>query len=683
MINELYMLSKAMEKCELQVPHWNRKYKPIPNITKKAPCICINILNGEVTKISEVNKELGNKLRKYGNNQGTYPCMNIAPLYRITDSDIKKEIERIKPEELNDEYLRKIRGWCTQYNWNDKFKNKYKISMCDVPDELREIIGDYTPLNILMEETDRMRDCTHMHEQLKKTVFKMLEQRENISIAFKVLFHYGSDEKKAADDYGTLSVALESERLLDDGIAVVSEKFVKDLNNELVRSEMAKDGIYDLNDNDAFGNPFKEVNEPMPEVKLAGGFDVKLRSMFKEQHCQTRYNRKEDASYPISKNMRMRLQAALDWLGSTENKGKTWVNTDKNEILFVYPSELLNEGSSYTAMFKMPENNALTFQKHAEVLIKDLKKGTTVINDFRSNILNMFMLRKVDKARTKVVYTRQTNADELQLCCENWQNGFLNNLPKFPFGKICVPYPMQISDILNKFWKQDGKLVADKFKPIPKYHGVELLFEADRYVKNDLHILIKNAINIGPFLGILSAKGDKDNDIWKNIRYMIALAGFLLYSNGSGKDEYMEKLPYTYGQLLKVSDELHIMYCRTVRNGDIPVQLAGGSLFQAATEVPVRTLSILGQRMNPYIVWARSYSNKNVMDKGKESWRARWLLSLYERMAGKIYDSWTDKIKFTDEDKAEFFIGYLAAFPKNENVRSQLINNEQEENENE
>ena len=53
MINELYMLSKAMEKCELQVPHWNRKYKHIPNITKKAPCICINILNGKVTKISE------------------------------------------------------------------------------------------------------------------------------------------------------------------------------------------------------------------------------------------------------------------------------------------------------------------------------------------------------------------------------------------------------------------------------------------------------------------------------------------------------------------------------------------------------------------------------------------------------------------------------------------------------
>ena len=34
----------------------------------------------------------------------------------------------------------------------------------------------------------------------------------------------------------------------------------------------------------------------------------------------------------------------------------------------------------------------------------------------------------------------------------------------------------------------------------------------------------------------------------------------------------MNKFPYQYGQLLKVSDELHSLYCNVVRNGDVPPQ---------------------------------------------------------------------------------------------------------------
>lgn len=65
--------------------------------------------------------------------------------------------------------------------------------------------------------------------------------------------------------------------------------------------------------NDAFGIPFQAIEEPMPNVKLAGGFDVALRTMFKKQRCQTRYGKIENASYPISPQMRMGLQAALEW----------------------------------------------------------------------------------------------------------------------------------------------------------------------------------------------------------------------------------------------------------------------------------------------------------------------------------------------------------------------------------
>ena len=54
----------------------------------------------------------------------------------------------------------------------------------------------------------------------------------------------------------------------------------------------------------------------MPKVKLAGGMEVTLRTMFKGQPCQTRYGRIESASYPIATNVRKEIQAALEWLGN-------------------------------------------------------------------------------------------------------------------------------------------------------------------------------------------------------------------------------------------------------------------------------------------------------------------------------------------------------------------------------
>jgi hypothetical protein len=78
----------------------------------------------------------------------------------------------------------------------------------------------------------------------------------------------------------------------------------------------------------------------------------------------------------------------------------------------------------------------------------------------------------------------------------------------------------------------------------------------------------------------------------------------------------MENNPYLIGQILKVSDELHTLYCKVVRGGDVPPQLAGNSVFIAATETPVQALSQLRLRMNPYIAWAKQYRTKSVDEKG-------------------------------------------------------------------
>jgi hypothetical protein len=674
-----------MEKKGIQTMNWHRKYKPIPNIKSNAPCIKICLSNGTVTSLDMIPKELGAQLRKYGTNQGSYPCMNLTPLYRVTDEKEKEEISAIIRGVRDLDNVERIHSWCTENNWTPNFLKKYRISMEQTPKEMKELLKDneYSPLQILMEETGCFAENpSFFHRELEKKAFQMLERKEKVSLALTVLFHLGNAQKNAKDDTGSLSIALESQILLDEGTPAVSMLFTEKLNSRLIQAEGKKQEM-PTELTDAFGIEFAPLEEPMPEVKLAGGFAVQLRTMFKEQHCQMRYRNIENASYPISPAMRKNLQAALNWVGAREQEEITWINIDKNEILFAYPYHLPDKSISFTRSIKRIRNDERSFKSQAEQFLKELKESREPGTDSRADYINYFILRKVDKARTKVVYTYQANAYEMELCAEEWNVGCQNNLPLFPFGAVYVPFPIDVADILNNNWKQDGTLVSNKYKPIPQYHGMELLFRQDIKIYRDLHLLVQNGEQLATYLG-RSNIDHKDVPILWKVKGMLALMGLLLYRTGIRKEYYMEGMPYLYGQLLKISDELHAMYCYAVRDGNLPAQLVGGSLFRGASDAPVRTLQVLGQRMAPYIIWAKSYQSKKETKEKAESWRAGWLLALYEKTATQLKENWTSTVHFNDEEKAQLFIGYLAAFPKKERKNESTITDDlKEENKHE
>lgn len=51
MINELYRLTVALDQADIATEHTHPKYKMIPKVTKKAPCIHIILDNGQLYKI--------------------------------------------------------------------------------------------------------------------------------------------------------------------------------------------------------------------------------------------------------------------------------------------------------------------------------------------------------------------------------------------------------------------------------------------------------------------------------------------------------------------------------------------------------------------------------------------------------------------------------------------------------
>ena len=667
MINEMYTLSEALAGANIETYQWHQKYKPIPNIRANAPCICITLSDEKVSKISILDTKYGTILRKYGSNQGSFPCMNLASLYRITDDTIKKSIAGIMshPETLNAAMLQEVKNWCTENNWSKKFQGKYKVSLDNTPAQLRKIAPGYAPLQALLAEVEEYKNPNVFHTELENAIWRMLERRENVQAALTLLFYLGKPAEDAEDDFGSLSIALESTSLIESGIPAISEKFVTGMNQCLLNAEAAQQPSGQTDTIDAFGIPFMADETPMPSVKLAGGFDATIRTMFKEQRCQTRYGRIDSASYPISPDVRGKLQAALAWIGDRDREDKTWTNSDKNEILFVYPMAAPDYNISYISPFKRLRNETIQFTTKAEQFTQQLRKTRKPGTDSHAEGIQIFVLHKIDKARTKVVYTRQTDPDELEQASEAWTLG-CTNLPKFPFGAPEVPYPLDIADTLNRPWKQSGELATDRFKPIPRYHGMELLMEPAMSVCSDFHLLAENAVMLSAYLGNLSATKDWYHPRWNDAKNILALLGLFLYRNGIRKDDYMDNLPYLYGQLLKAADELHVLYCKVVRKGEIPPQLAGGGLFLAAVEAPVRTLNVLSQRIAPYYQWAKSYRLQGIQIEGQESWRAGWLYRLCEDITEKIKQNWTMRTRFNEEEKAQMFIGYLAAFSKSE-----------------
>lgn len=195
------------------------------------------------------------------------------------------------------------------------------------------------------------------------------------------------------------------------------------------------------------------------------------------------------------------------------------------------------------------------------------------------------------------------------------------------------------------------------------YEGIGLFLHRaqHRLLLHELHILVQHGMPLFIHAGPLLHSGRKCSRV-AQLEQILPVLSMLLFFSGNRKDDYMEATPYLMGQLLKASDELHALYCKVVRNNQIPPQLVGSALFVAASETPGRTLSQLSVRMVPYLSWAKQYRTKNEDSSGL----AGWYLKVFEQIANKLATEYSVPMRWSDAQKAQLFIGYLASFPKQE-----------------
>ena len=122
----------------------------------------------------------------------------------------------------------------------------------------------------------------------------------------------------------------------------------------------------------------------------------------------------------------------------------------------------------------------------------------------------------------------------------------------------------------------------------------------------------------------------------------------------------MKESPFLLGRCLRITDEIHRLYCKVVRKKDLPPELCGSALLVSMKESPATTLSQLAMRSAPYIKWARGGS-----EKGDKSGLVWYWLKQWEETADQLHTlTWPKRL--IPEERAQIFLGYLASFPKSE-----------------
>lgn len=696
MINELVKAASSMKDAGITPENWHPKLKALPKASKKSPCLRVWLTDGgHVKDIELLRQEQVVQLRKYEPDLGkSLPGFNVRPLYRIVKSDdeIRNSSRGQEGEKLKIEWTKEFLYRHPDDQSKDDFWNKTRKTLCQcfgrVCEDLKSIYKD----ELTNDET-----LVRLLDAVSKIDVDQFQKEYSDAVRYKVksgelpllsLCYFVTVVKKREEDENsrtpvpTFSVFLDIKNYAEYPVA--DRKTMVRLNALLINRDNAE-GVFDADDNsetDAYGLDTHQKEKKFPGVTLPFLGGVILRSQAKTIPAQKRYHQCESETFPVGVTSRQRVKAALEWLSSIEHDGETYGVAGDNELLFAYPKVLPKNKIPLAMMVgAQPDINLQTekFELIAKSVIEQLKGLGRTADDAE---IEIFSLRKTDKARTKVVYYRNVTVASLEAASFAWHDG-CQNIPMLDIrdwsdGKrkekekphpIRVEYatifPIKLHRFLNTVWKRNGDQ-AGKVKAFQPSDGLKLLLDVSCTVLAS-YMMQRFMLNAqGYFLHLcrthcrVDKKGRQEISNLPDKKYYPGILGLLLFKLGKGRDKYMKESAFLLGRCLRVADEVHRLYCEVVRN-DLPPELCGSSLLVGMMESPSSTLSQLALRSAPYVKWGRGGSDKG--DKGGLVW---YWLRQWEEINDQLRAlEWPKRM--TPDERAQVFLGYLSKPPKKDN----------------
>lgn len=670
MLNELRDLARSLKKAGIGQEDWHSKFKKCP---KYKGFWVYPSVGGRVERIEPVGSGIRlDDLRKWERNQGwSFPVFNVSPLYLATDrkmvAEMKKRIgknETFSEVEINATIAKCNSLW--DENTEAKVENSVQRTAGEVKDMLSDVPAKFRALSDLIGRAEKMNFNT-LRDDVKRLTIEGLSAGK-IEF-FDILFQGPANVQFilelhdwAEQGYEYPATHREVQKWMNGMFLAHGQKMLEDVPSST----------------DAFGEDAAGKDEQkFPEVRLPVLGNVKLRSMFKDIPAQTRYGMIEAESFPAGDKVRKEMKSALEWLSNNERKGKTWCDltkrTNKATLLFAYPTEMPGLAPELAGLLGGTDDNAedpdgVRFSAIAGRVTETLKG---IARGRPDSDIRIFVLAKMDKARTKVLASRRYTAKHMIDAAEHWQEG-CRNIPVIrvrQFGKEkgktlwsepIVPFPAELVWCLNTAWRRQ-RTYAEAVHGYSINDALSLLLdeghETQRLALRAIDTIVRNS---SPLILAVGQENHFarvfiiDRKFSKQPVLLPSIMGLLLYKlNIDMKGGYMSSPAFLVGQFMSLADKLHLKYCEHVRKNQIPPQLVGNALMSTALEEPVKALSMLSQRILPYQAWA------NTMKEGEDIGLVRYFLGQLGEVSDKLKDLDIPS-QCTHAEKAQILLGYLA-----------------------
>lgn len=448
-----------------------------------------------------------------------------------------------------------------------------------------------------------------------------------------------------------------------------------------------------------------------PQPNLPGIGETYIFSRNKEIPSVARYGRSAASSFPVGDELVQRLHGAIYTLTREDLKGKTWrlipaESGDKPDLLVVSTAD---PGAHYAdAAADDDEVSGEAALKELASRVIDQSNGIFEHGRPEDQVL-VLVLRTVDPANRKAIYQRQMTSAEFWKAAQRWHAATANTPDwlRFPFpgkakAEVIVrgpPYvtPLSITPISRVQFANGGRRPIAVIG-IPASQAFQLFLgegDAERRARNLLRLLVERH---GDLLAGVAAARTKGTEYLKDFDSKATLRrdalrsatwiGALLHHIGrysSRRSKMPDAVPYTeglgfrFGQLLAITDMIHVGYCMDRRGGDVPPSLMGNSVLAIAGADPVRALAILQSRLKPYLAWVGENANGAVStraaqyeqqgNKGRAIAVRRALShcgraeTIAREMRGLLADYRANGGQVDDSFKAELLLGYMAGLP--------------------
>lgn len=453
---------------------------------------------------------------------------------------------------------------------------------------------------------------------------------------------------------------------------------------------------------------------PQPNLPILGQTYLFARN--KDAPTNARYGRTGTDSVAVGSDTAAALAAAAERLTRDDWKGRTWrgVPGERPKQTDLFIAFIPGAKDVPVAALLSEDPPAPGTERRFATLAEQLTAAFDGwVRERKKTRLSLFVLRKLDPANRKAVYSASLDVDALLDAARRWSRA-CGNVP--PPIRLPVPAergkpparlpprhlaPFSLPRITRQHFIRGGTQ-RQEIVGLTYDEAMRLFLAPDEAVAASARAVLRRVLRSrGTLLegvGHAQARGFDDLKAFDRQEALdtVTLLGLLLRKLGRPREEYMEEVAYKLGRLLAAADALHAGYNASERGGSaLPPRLIGNAALPLAQSDPARALDVLGRRWTVYAGWAKRNAGFRVPEptengggndeKARQATARAWQIrngisaayrvkALAKELHGKLPPRGDVKERF----RAELLLGYMAGPPRADEARTEDDNDNTE-----